>query len=71
MENIDPSSTALVLIDLQQGILGYAGGPHTASTVLANAAKLAVRFRQLGAPVILVRVGFSSDFWRCAAAAGG
>ena len=62
MDRLDPRRTALVLIDLQQGILPFAGGPHSAATVLANATKLATRFRALSAPVVLVRVGWSADF---------
>ncbi len=61
MEKLDPRHTALVLIDLQKGILPFAGGPHAASDVLAKSAELAKRFRELGAPVALVRVGFSTD----------
>jgi nicotinamidase-related amidase len=62
MEKLDPRTTALVLIDLQMGIAGYAGGPHTATDVFNRAGLLAARFRALGAPVILVRVGFANDF---------
>ncbi|WP_266156269.1 hydrolase [Dyella silvatica] len=62
MEKLDPRTTALVLIDLQMGIAGFAGGPHTATEVFTRAASLAARFRELGAPVILVRVGYAADF---------
>ncbi|HEY9102601.1 hydrolase [Chitinimonas sp.] len=61
MLTLDPKTTALVLIDLQQGILPYAG-THSADTVLQNANRLSQRFRELGAPVVLVRVGWSADF---------
>lgn len=57
MLTLPSSSTALVLIDLQKGILPFAGGPHSAQQVVDNAARLAARFRQQGLPVILVRVG--------------
>lgn len=46
---LDPKTTALVLIDLQKGILPFAGGPHTAQQVLDNATELANRFRKLSA----------------------
>src|SRR5471030_2810139 len=59
---LDPKTTALVLIDLQKGILPFAGGPHSAQQVLDNATGLATRFRQLGAPVVMVRVGWSDTF---------
>ncbi len=62
MLKLDAQTTALVLIDLQNGILPYAGGPHGADQVVANAALLAARFRMLGAPVLLVRVGWSDSF---------
>jgi len=58
---IDPKTTALVLIDLQQGVVGMTVQPHTTSDVVSRSAQLADRFRELGAPVILVRVSFSSD----------
>jgi nicotinamidase-related amidase len=61
MDALDIRSTALVLIDLQQGILRYAGGPHSAADVLSRSGALAQRFRALGAPVVLVRVGWSDD----------
>ena len=61
MEKLDPRTTALVLIDLQMGVGGYAGGPHTAEDVFERAGRLAARFRELGAPEALVRVGFSAD----------
>jgi nicotinamidase-related amidase len=61
MEKLDPRTTALVLIDLQKGIAVYAGGPHAADDVFERAGRLAARFREVGAPVVLVRVGFSTD----------
>ncbi|TCL02310.1 hydrolase [Sodalis ligni] len=62
MLELDPKGSALVLIDLQQGILPFAGGPHSAQQVVTKAGKLASRFREIGAPVFLVRVGWSPDF---------
>lgn len=56
------SRTALVIIDLQDGILPYAGGPYSAESVVNNAANLAAACRSKGIPVFLVRVGWSSDF---------
>jgi nicotinamidase-related amidase len=61
METLDPRRTALVLIDLQKGILPFAGGPHSADDVLKKARSLIDRFHELGAPVALVRVGWSAD----------
>jgi len=59
--NLDAATTALVLIDLQQGILPYAKAPRDAAAVLAKAAPLAAAFRAAKAPVVLVKVGFSAD----------
>jgi nicotinamidase-related amidase len=61
VEKLDPRRTALVLIDLQKGILPFAGGPHTAAEVLQKAGTLVGRFHELGSPVVLVRVGWSAD----------
>jgi len=61
VEKLDSRRTALVLIDLQKGILPFAGGPHSATDVLNKASALIQRFHELGAPVALVRVGWSAD----------
>ena len=58
---LDPATTALVLIDLQQGILPYAKAPYDSAAVLANAAPLAQAFRAAKSPVVLVKVGWSAD----------
>jgi nicotinamidase-related amidase len=59
MDRLDPRTTALVLIDLQRGVLPFAQGPYNSDQVLAASAGLARRFRAAGAPVALVRIGFS------------
>ena len=53
---LDPASTALVLIDLQHGITGTPTAPHSSADVIARAARLARRFRERDALVVLVRV---------------
>ena len=53
---LDPITSALVLIDLQRGIVGTQTAPHAASDVVARAARLAKRFRERNALVVLVRV---------------
>jgi nicotinamidase-related amidase len=55
---LDPATTALVLIDLQNGITAMETHPHSAADVIGRAAKLAKRFREVGAPVVLVNVAF-------------
>jgi nicotinamidase-related amidase len=61
VEKLDPRRTALVLIDLQKGIVPFARGPHTGADVLDKAGSLVRRFHELGSPVVLVRVGWSAD----------
>lgn len=53
---LDPATTALVLIDLQRGIVGMPTVPHTGADVVTRASRLAQRFRERAALVILVRV---------------
>src|ERR1700735_4750690 len=53
---LDPKKTALVLIDLQNAIVGTNREPHTATQVVENSKKLADSFRVHGAPVVYVRV---------------
>ena len=62
MDRLDPRTSALVLIDLQRGILPFAREPYNGDQVLAASAGLARRFRAAGAPVALVRMGFSDGF---------
>jgi nicotinamidase-related amidase len=58
---IDKSKTALVVIDLQKGIVGRQTGPYTPAQVVAKAASLADAFRKNNMPVFLVRVTPSPD----------
>ena len=58
---LDSHKTALVLIDLQNAIVGMSTAPHPAPQVVANSAKLAEAFRGHGAPVVYVRVDLN-DF---------
>lgn len=56
MIELDPASTALILIDLQKGILGTPAEPHSCAAVFAKGIELSERFRAAGAPVVRVRV---------------
>ena len=56
-----PRETALVVIDLQRGIMKMPVAPHTAADVLGRMVQLATAFRSSGAPVVLVRVAFARD----------
>jgi nicotinamidase-related amidase len=62
MPALDPRSAALVLIDLQEGILGRPLAPRSGADVLKTGVALAERFRAAGAPVVLVRVDWAENF---------
>ena len=59
---LDPRSTALVLIDLQNGIIGTPLAPRSGRDVLATATAFARRFRAAGAPVVLVHFALADDY---------
>jgi nicotinamidase-related amidase len=59
---LDPRSTALVMIDLQKGVLGRPLLPNPAREVLESATELAGRFRHAGAAIEWVRAWWSPDF---------
>ena len=53
--------TALVVIDLQLGIVSAPLVPHSAADVIASSTALAHTFREHGLSVLLVRVSFAAD----------
>ncbi len=53
---IEARTSALVLIDLQQMIVGRDLQPHLAKDVVARCARLAEKFRETGGMVVYVRV---------------
>lgn len=53
---LNPKVTALVLIDLQNAVLGHETRPYSASEVLERSRALAEAFRAKGALVVYVRV---------------
>jgi len=59
--SLDPRTTALVVIDLQKGIVSRQTAPHSSQDVVDHACRLADRFRELKATVVLVRVAYSAD----------
>jgi nicotinamidase-related amidase len=59
--SLDPRTTALVLIDLQKGIVGRQTAPHAAAQVVDKARRLAERCRETSATVVLVRVAYAAD----------
>jgi nicotinamidase-related amidase len=61
MIRLEPTTTALVLIDLQKAILGVPLAPRSGPDVAQVGRDLATRFRQAGALVVLVNVSFAAD----------
>jgi nicotinamidase-related amidase len=61
MIELDPRISALVLIDLQKGILRYPLAPVTGQQLLERGQALAERFRAAKATVVLVNVALSPD----------
>ncbi len=58
---IDPATSALVIIDLQEGIVAMNTAPNTSADVVSRAARLAAAFRAAKAPVVLVNVANLAD----------
>ena len=61
LPTLDFRRTALVLIDLQKGIVHRPSTFRPGPEVVAKAARLVDRFREAGALVVLVHVTFSAD----------
>jgi nicotinamidase-related amidase len=62
MEQLVIENAALIAVDFQEGILRVPFVPHTADAVLGNGVRLAAKFREIGAPVVLTRVAWAPDF---------
>ena len=60
---LDAKKAALVVIDLQRGIVGRAIVPHSAPEILERSNRLAKAMREKGGTVVYVRVDFN-DFLR-------
>ncbi len=58
---VDPRTTALVMIDLQKGVIGRPLEPHTSAEVLELATELAGRLRVAGGLIVWVRACWSPD----------
>jgi nicotinamidase-related amidase len=57
---LDPK-TALVVIDLQNGVAVLPGEPYSTADVINRTVELADAFRKHDLPVVLVRVSFAAD----------
>ena len=53
---LEAKRTAVVVIDLQKGIVGVEGDPHPTGTVIANSVRLLEAARSKGAQAVLVHV---------------
>ena len=56
MSKIDPATSALLLIDLQERIVALPTTPYRGEEVVANALRLREAFHKAGAPVVIVKV---------------
>jgi nicotinamidase-related amidase len=52
---LDPT-TALIVVDLQKGVVGLPAAAHPMETVIRNSVRLLDAFRERGLPVVLVNV---------------
>ncbi len=59
--DLNPETTALVLIDIQEGTLAMPLAPLGADGLVRNAAELGRAFAAANAPIIKVRISFSAD----------
>jgi len=62
MIRLDPKTTALVMIDLQSGIVGRELFPRSGVEVVSTAKSVAARFRAANAKVVWITVGWAEDF---------
>jgi nicotinamidase-related amidase len=58
---LDPRTCALVLIDLQKGILASPLAPYGVAQIVANAIALGRGLKEAGGTVVAVRVAFAND----------
>ena len=61
--NLEAKKTALVVIDLQKGVVGRTIVPHAASEILERSDRLAKAIREKDGTVVYVRVDLN-DFLR-------
>jgi nicotinamidase-related amidase len=70
LTTLDPK-TALIIVDLQRGVVALPAAAHSMETVIANSAALADAFRGYGLPVVLVNVNGAPSGRTERSAAGG
>src|ERR1017187_4225534 len=59
--HIDPSKTALLVMDLHEMMRGRPTAPHSPQQVFDRAGQLLAAFRSRGAFVVLVKIAWSAD----------
>lgn len=59
--HFDPKTTALIIIDLQGGILAMPLQPYSGEQIIANITKTATALKQAGGTVVAVTVAFADD----------
>jgi nicotinamidase-related amidase len=57
---LDPKTTALIIIDLQRGIVARQTAPYSSTEVVEKCSQLAKTFRTYDAPVVYVRVDLAN-----------
>lgn len=62
LEQFLRGNVALVIVDLQKGIVARQAQPYASAQVIENARKLLEAFKAKNRPVIFVHVAFSSDW---------
>ncbi|HVZ01056.1 MAG TPA: hydrolase [Dongiaceae bacterium] len=62
MGKLAPDRTALVLIDMQKGTLGFPLAPHSGADLVATTTRLARHCRAAGALLVYVQVKFAANF---------
>jgi len=62
MLKLEAPSTALILVDVQNGTLAQPLTPNSRDTVIANSVTLANGLSRAGGTLVLVRVNFSADY---------
>lgn len=62
MLKVDPATTALIVIDLQQGIRSPEPVPHGRDRIVARSAELGRAFAEAGAPIVLTTTDFAPGY---------
>jgi nicotinamidase-related amidase len=62
MLTLDAKRTALILIDVQKGTLGFNLSPYSPAEIVATSTRLAAQSRKAGALLVYVRVAFAADY---------